>query len=80
MGKPGDPNAVVDSHGKVFGVRRLRVVDISAFPLLPPGHSQSNVCKQSVFSMFFFFFFSFQYSIETDHNPRHAGGKVGRRH
>ncbi|MCJ1430299.1 hypothetical protein MMC29_008216, partial [Sticta canariensis] len=43
MGKAGDPDAVVDSRGKVFGVHGLRVVDISAFPLLPPGHSQSTV-------------------------------------
>lgn len=45
MGKPSDPNAVVDSHGRVFGVRGLRIVDASAFALLPPGHAQSNVCK-----------------------------------
>ncbi|KAL9602708.1 MAG: hypothetical protein Q9219_001698 [cf. Caloplaca sp. 3 TL-2023] len=37
MGKEGDQMAVVDSHGKVFGVRNLRVVDASAFPFLPPG-------------------------------------------
>lgn len=45
MGKAEDRNAVVDSHGRVFGVERLRVVDISIFPLLPPGHVQSSVCK-----------------------------------
>ena len=37
--------AVVDSTGKVFGVSRLRVADISAFPLLPPGHPQATVCE-----------------------------------
>lgn len=58
MGKANDPNAVVDTHGKVFGVRGLRVVDISAFPLLPPGHSQSNVCKQEI-SPWFRCMFSF---------------------
>lgn len=45
MGKPNDPNAVVDSRGRVFGVHGLRVIDASAFPLLPPGHIQSSVCK-----------------------------------
>jgi len=43
MGRRGDPAAVVDTHGKVFGVSRLRVVDASAFNLLPPGHCQSTV-------------------------------------
>lgn len=45
MGKKGNPNAVVDSHGKVFGVNRLRVIDISAWPLLLPGQPMSGVCK-----------------------------------
>ncbi|KAH8780210.1 putative glucose-methanol-choline oxidoreductase [Diaporthe sp. PMI_573] len=43
MGKIDDPNAVVDSEAKVIGVQGLRVVDASAFPLLPPGHPQSTV-------------------------------------
>ncbi|KAI3397439.1 hypothetical protein diail_10770 [Diaporthe ilicicola] len=43
MGKTDDPNAVVDSNARVIGVRGLRVVDASAFPLLPPGHPQSTV-------------------------------------
>lgn len=37
MGNASDPNAVVDSHGKVHGVKNLRVIDCSAFPFLPPG-------------------------------------------
>ena len=45
MGQLSDPMAVVDSTGKVFGVSRLRVADISAFPLLPPGHPQATVCE-----------------------------------
>ena len=45
MGKQGDPNAVVDSTGKVFGVSGVRVVDVSAFPLLPPGQPQATVCE-----------------------------------
>ncbi|KAL3462680.1 hypothetical protein BJX64DRAFT_288144 [Aspergillus heterothallicus] len=43
MGVKGDEMAVVDSKAKVFGVQRLRVVDASAFPFLPPGHPQSTV-------------------------------------
>ncbi|KAL2067646.1 hypothetical protein VTL71DRAFT_15742 [Oculimacula yallundae] len=43
MGRAGDPEAVVDSEAKVFGVSGLRVVDASSFALLPPGHPQSTV-------------------------------------
>ncbi|KAK3940204.1 hypothetical protein QBC46DRAFT_261513, partial [Diplogelasinospora grovesii] len=40
MGKPSDPMAVVvDTHGSVYGVKNLRVIDGSAFPFLPPGPS-----------------------------------------
>ena len=46
MGKSSDPMAVVDAQGRVFGVDGLRVVDVSAFPFLPPGHPQSTCCKQ----------------------------------
>ena len=51
MGKEGDPNAVVDSQGKVFGVKGLRVVDASAFPILPPGHPQATICEYQRFSV-----------------------------
>ncbi|KAI0388654.1 glucose-methanol-choline oxidoreductase [Xylariaceae sp. FL0594] len=43
MGKPSDPMAVVDPKARVYGVKNLRVVDASAFPLLPPGHPESTV-------------------------------------
>ena len=43
MGKLGDPDAVVDSRGRVFGVNGLRVVDSSIFPFLPPGHPQATI-------------------------------------
>lgn len=43
MGKENDTMAVVDSKAKVMGVKNLRVVDISAFPFLPPGQPQSTV-------------------------------------
>ena len=43
MGRNDDPDAVVDSKAKVIGVTGLRVVDASAFALLPPGHPQSTV-------------------------------------
>ncbi|KAJ5660544.1 Dehydrogenase patE [Penicillium longicatenatum] len=43
MGVQNDSMAVVDSCARVFGVSGLRVVDASAFPILPPGHPQSTV-------------------------------------
>lgn len=43
MGKREDSMAVVDSGARVFGVEKLRVVDASSFPLLPPGHLQSTI-------------------------------------
>jgi choline dehydrogenase len=42
MGKSTDRKAVVDKYAKVYGVAGLRVVDASVFPILPPGHPQSN--------------------------------------
>lgn len=45
MGTSDDTSAVVDSRARVFGVTGLRVVDASAFPLLPPGHPMSSVCE-----------------------------------
>lgn len=41
MGRPTDPNAVVDSKGRVYGVEGLRVIDSSSFPFTPPGHTQA---------------------------------------
>lgn len=43
MGKSSDPLAVVDTQARVFGTNSLRVVDLSAFPFLTPGHPQSGV-------------------------------------
>ena len=43
MGKADDRMAVVDSKAKVIGVERLRVVDVSAMPFLPPGQPQATV-------------------------------------
>lgn len=48
MGTSNDSMAVVDNKARVFGVRGLRVVDASAFPLLPPGHPQSTVCTLTI--------------------------------
>lgn len=48
MGTSNDSMAVVDNKARVFGVRGLRVVDASAFPLLPPGHPQSTVCTLAI--------------------------------
>ena len=43
MGRSNDTQAVVDSHGKVFGVQNLRIVDASSMPFLPPGHPQATI-------------------------------------
>ncbi|KAL8686484.1 MAG: hypothetical protein Q9224_005433, partial [Gallowayella concinna] len=43
MGKSSDPNAIVDTNGRVFGVKGLRVVDASVIPLIAPGHSMAPV-------------------------------------
>lgn len=40
-----DPMVVTDSGAGITGVDGLRVVDASTFPLLPPGHLQSTICK-----------------------------------
>ena len=45
MGKASDPDAVIDSRARVFGVTGLRVVDASAFAVLPPGHPMSTICE-----------------------------------
>ena len=42
MGKIGDPATVVDSKGRVVGVKGLRVVDSSSFPFTNPGHTQGT--------------------------------------
>jgi choline dehydrogenase len=43
MGKKGDKMAVVDSKARVFGVKGLRVVDISTIPISIPGHPSGTV-------------------------------------
>jgi len=43
MGKADDGLAVVDVHGRVYGMQNLRIVDASVFPFLPPGMPQSTV-------------------------------------
>lgn len=40
MGKPSDPNAVLDSRLKVRGVKNLRVADVSSVPKVNNGHTQ----------------------------------------
>ena len=45
MGKASDPDAVIDSRARVYGVTGLRVVDASAFAVLPPGHPMSTICE-----------------------------------
>ncbi|KAL4882673.1 putative choline dehydrogenase [Aspergillus karnatakaensis] len=43
MGVTGDEKAVLDSQGRVFGTERLRVVDSSSFPFIPPSLPQSII-------------------------------------
>ncbi|KAE8373501.1 hypothetical protein BDV26DRAFT_285071 [Aspergillus bertholletiae] len=43
MGNASNPDAVVDTRAKVYGVSNLRVVDASAFPYLPAGHPMSSI-------------------------------------
>ncbi|KAL7928636.1 putative choline dehydrogenase [Trichoderma chlorosporum] len=43
MGKASDPDAVVDTHARVYGVNNLRIVDASAFPFVLPGLPQATV-------------------------------------
>ncbi|KAK8115744.1 hypothetical protein PG984_012246, partial [Apiospora sp. TS-2023a] len=47
MGRPDDPMAVLDSRARVYGVKGLRVVDASAFPVLPPGHPSATVFERT---------------------------------
>ena len=62
MGRASDPMAVLDSKARVRGVSGLRVVDASSFPILPPGHPQSTVCKFFLLPFFVFLFFSIFFS------------------
>ena len=41
MGRPDDPQAVLDSHLRVRGVRGLRVVDAGAMPTITSGNTNS---------------------------------------
>ena len=38
MGAEDDPLAVVDPHGRVYGLQGLRVVDSSIMPLITTGN------------------------------------------
>ncbi|PYH46910.1 GMC family oxidoreductase [Aspergillus saccharolyticus JOP 1030-1] len=42
MGKREDPTAVVDDRFRVFGMRNLRVADLSVCPILTCNHTQIN--------------------------------------
>lgn len=43
MGLAGDPGAVVDAHGRVFGVENLVVADASIFPTIPAANIHLSV-------------------------------------
>ena len=51
MGREDDQSAVVNTKGLVKGVKRLRIVDASIFPFLPPGHTQATVCMDILSSL-----------------------------
>ena len=40
---PRDKGGVVDPELRVYGTKRLRVVDLSVIPLIPSAHTQSIV-------------------------------------
>ncbi len=48
MGMANKSMAVLDSKARVFGVYGLRVVDASAFPVLPSGHPSSSLPINSI--------------------------------
>lgn len=49
MGNEDDKKAVIDTEAGVYGVRRLRVVDASSFPLSPLGHPLATMCESLIF-------------------------------
>lgn len=50
MGKSNETLAVVDSRAKVFGIKKLRIIDASSFRFTPPGHTMGAVCEFSSMS------------------------------
>lgn len=49
MGKTDNPDAVLDSQARVYGVSKLRVVDASSLPFLVPGHPMATICESTLF-------------------------------
>jgi choline dehydrogenase len=45
MGRSNDTRAAVDLRARVIGVSKLRVVDASVFPFMPPGHPGPTVFR-----------------------------------
>ena len=48
MGELNDPMAVIDTKARVRGFQRLRVVDASSFPFLPPGQCFACIQAESI--------------------------------
>ncbi|RAH51014.1 GMC family oxidoreductase [Aspergillus brunneoviolaceus CBS 621.78] len=42
MGRPGEADAVVDSHFRMLGVENLRIADMSVVPVLTNNHTQAT--------------------------------------
>lgn len=63
MGNDSDASAVLDSKARVRGVKNLRVVDASSFPLLPPGHPVATVCECLVVFPLVFIFLSLSFPL-----------------
>ncbi|XP_025262271.1 glucose dehydrogenase [FAD, quinone] isoform X2 [Camponotus floridanus] len=43
MGPQTDPSAVVDPQLKVYGIKRLRVIDAAIMPTIPSGHANAPI-------------------------------------
>lgn len=52
MGPRSDPWAVVDARLRVYGLKKLRIIDASVFPLITRGKEKNLKPKMTGFSVF----------------------------